>query len=158
MDQFELISRKSVQDSDGFYTDYCLYYDSVNDRYVTVFGDSDIYTPEDGYFDAEFDTESEATEWFNSYTGFEDDEDYDAKYDARFEINGYYSSNYSGLEADFYTDDWSEMEEVATEMLYRGDYVEIIDRTSGKSLRITPDEYDEAVEFGEWSIQPYEFG
>jgi len=72
-DQYELIDKKSVMDSDGFYTDYCLYYDVLNDRYVTVFGDSDIYRPEDEDFDMECETEAEAREWFDSYHGFDEE-------------------------------------------------------------------------------------
>ena len=73
-DQFEYVDRKDVMDSDGFYTKYSLYYDVLNDRYVTVFGDPDLYRPEDGDYDAEFDSEWEAREWFDSYTGFEDED------------------------------------------------------------------------------------
>lgn len=74
-ERFEFIDRKSVQDSDGFYTDYTMYYDVVEDKYVFVFGDSDIYRPEDGDYDWECDSESEAWEWFNSYNGVGDDMD-----------------------------------------------------------------------------------
>lgn len=48
-------------------------YDILNDRWVTVFGDHEIYTPEDGYFDNEFDNEEEAYEFFNDYEGIYDD-------------------------------------------------------------------------------------
>ena len=74
--QFEFVDKKSVHDSDGFLTDYTFYHDILNNRYVMVFGDEDIYKPEDGYFDAEFDTYEEAREWFDNYTGFEDEEDF----------------------------------------------------------------------------------
>lgn len=73
---WELVDRKSVPDSDGFYTDYCLYYNFCEDYYATVFGDRDLYRPEDGNFDAEFDNEAEALEWFENYNGFEDDDVY----------------------------------------------------------------------------------
>ena len=56
-------------------TDYTLYHDTENNKYVTVFGDKDIYTPEDESYDMEFDTENEANEWFHSYTGFEEAEE-----------------------------------------------------------------------------------
>lgn len=74
--QYELVDRKSVLDSDGFSTDYSMYYDALNDRYVFVFGDADIYTPEDEDFDWECDTEEEAREWFDNYTGLLSDEGY----------------------------------------------------------------------------------
>lgn len=73
---FEKIDSKDVMDSDGFYTDYTLYHNIVDDTYVCVFGDNEIYTPEDGYYDAEFDTLEEAKDWFENYRGFDEDEEY----------------------------------------------------------------------------------
>ena len=69
---------KSVRDSDGFMTEYTMYYDSDFNKYVFVFGDTDLYDPNDGYeeFDYECDTEKEAREWFEDYTGFDDDDDF----------------------------------------------------------------------------------
>ena len=74
-ERFELLKRKSVIDSDGFYTDYSMYYNKEDNTYVFVFGDSDLYRPEDGYFDYECESEEEANEWFDGYNGFEDDDD-----------------------------------------------------------------------------------
>lgn len=73
---WELLDRKDVLDSNGFWTEYSLYHNTATDQYVTVFGDSDLYRPEDGYYDAEFDSEAEAYEWFADYTGLDDDEDW----------------------------------------------------------------------------------
>ena len=73
--EWEIVERKQVMDSDGFYTDYTLYHNILTDKYACMFGDTDLYSPEDGYFDWEGDTEEEAYEWFESYNGFEDDED-----------------------------------------------------------------------------------
>ena len=72
---YTYVKSKTVYDSDGWTTEYTMYYDEVNDRYVFVFGDSDFYNPNDGYeeFDWECDTEREAEDWFNNYNGFEDD-------------------------------------------------------------------------------------
>ena len=71
---YELLSEKDIKDSDGFWTKYCLY--KTNDgRFVTVYGDPDIYRPQDGYFDAEFDTLEEAEEWFYDYNPWEDEEE-----------------------------------------------------------------------------------
>lgn len=70
---------KSVRDSDGFLTDYTWYWRNNNgeDQYVFVFGDSDLYGPEDGYFDWECDSLEEAQEWFDSYVGpGDEDEDW----------------------------------------------------------------------------------
>lgn len=72
---YELIERKQVQDSDGFYTDYTMYQDRATGEYVFVFGDRDIYKPEDGDFDYVADSEDEAYEWFNSYNGFADEDE-----------------------------------------------------------------------------------
>lgn len=68
---------KSVRDSDGFLTDYTWYWRNNNgeDQHVFVFGDSDLYRPEDGYFDWECDSLEEAQEWFDSYVGPGDDDD-----------------------------------------------------------------------------------
>lgn len=73
--RYEFVKSKSVIDMDGFNTDYTMYHDLENDTYVFVFGDSDIYGPDDGDFDWECDSLAEAEEWFDSYTGFEDDLD-----------------------------------------------------------------------------------
>lgn len=68
---------KSVQDSDGFYTDYTMYFmtdpDYVGDRYVMIFGDSDIYNPDNTEPDWECETKEQADEWFDNYNGFEDE-------------------------------------------------------------------------------------
>ena len=69
---WELVDRKSVVDYDGFYTEYSMYTDG--ERYVMVFGDSDIYRPEDENWDWETDSYDSAYEWFSNYNGFEDEE------------------------------------------------------------------------------------
>ena len=76
-EEYTYIKSKEVYDYDGFRTEYTMYYDEIMDRYVFVFGDSDMYNPNDGYeeFDFECDTEKEANEWFDNYNGFEDDLD-----------------------------------------------------------------------------------
>lgn len=71
---YEEIASKSVPDADGFYTDYTMYYDILNDKYVFVFGDKDIYTPYYSDHDWECETEEEAWEWYNDYNGFEDED------------------------------------------------------------------------------------
>ena len=72
-DVWEELESKQVQDSDGFYTDYTLYKNMITGEYVCVFGDKDMYRPEDSDHDYECEDESEAYEWFESYNGFEDD-------------------------------------------------------------------------------------
>lgn len=69
--EWKEMDSKSVRDSDGFLTDYTWYWRNNNgeDQHVFVFGDSDLYGPEDGYFDWECDSLEEAQEWFENYTG-----------------------------------------------------------------------------------------
>lgn len=68
---YTLISRKEVYDTDGFLTDYS-WYQAPDGTYVFVLGDSELYGPEDEYFDYECDAYDEAKEWFDSYTGEDD--------------------------------------------------------------------------------------
>ena len=80
--EWELLDTKRVLDSNGFFTDYSLYYSILKDLYVCVFGDRDFYRPEDEYYDVEFETENEAYEWFENYEGpgeedFEEYEEYE---------------------------------------------------------------------------------
>lgn len=70
---WQQLETKEVIDSDGFATEYSLWHNNDDDTYICIFGDSEIYTPDDSYPDAEFDTEKEAYEWFNSYEGFGED-------------------------------------------------------------------------------------
>lgn len=72
---WSLLDRKDVRDYDGFWTNYSLYFNKVTNEYVTVFGDPDIYRPENGDTDAEFDNEEEAWEFFYDYKGYEDEEE-----------------------------------------------------------------------------------
>lgn len=72
---FEKIASKQVPDSDGFYTDYTMYQNLETGEFVFVFGDDDYYSPEDGNYDYECDSEEEAWEWYNSYNGFDDEDD-----------------------------------------------------------------------------------
>lgn len=67
------LKSKSVLDSDGFYTDYTLY--TNGSTFICMFGDKDIYEPDEAYADYETESEQDAWDWFNSYTGFADEED-----------------------------------------------------------------------------------
>ena len=77
-DRYEKIDTKTVYDSDGFTTDYTLYYDHYENNYFTIFGDNDFYGPEDSYHDMDFeDNYEEAMEWFDNYEGiYEGDNDW----------------------------------------------------------------------------------
>lgn len=72
---WEELKRKSVMDSDGFWTDYTLYVNGDQDHYICIFGDKDYYTPENADPDFECETYEEAIEWFEDYNGFEDESD-----------------------------------------------------------------------------------
>lgn len=74
--EWQELASKQIPDSDGFLTDYTLYTDGVN--FICMFGDKDLYEPSYDY--ADFDTvdEEDAWNWFNNYTGFEDDDIYGA--------------------------------------------------------------------------------
>jgi hypothetical protein len=87
---------KPVKDADGFYTDYTMYFDTEINWYVFVFGDKDIYLPENSDFDWTCETEDEAWEWFDSYNGFED---YESDYGDE-EPWGYEERNYQRLHYD----------------------------------------------------------
>lgn len=70
------LETKQVKDSDDFLTDYTLY-ESISDdneyKYICMFGDKDIYGPDETFADWSGDNESEAYEWFESYNGFDED-------------------------------------------------------------------------------------
>ena len=66
------VKSKSVMDSDGFYTDYTWYTDGTT--HIFMFGDKDLYEPDEDYADWVCDSEEVASEWFDSYTGFESDD------------------------------------------------------------------------------------
>lgn len=96
------LASKSVEDSDGFNTDYTLY--TNGETYICMFGDKDLYEPDEAYADYETENEQDAWDWFNSYTGFADEED---EYDI-------YGSE--DLESDFneYEDDIQEISQEFT--------------------------------------------
>lgn len=80
--EWTYLSSKSVPDSDGFYTDYTLYTNLDRSKFICMFGDNDLYEPDEDYADFETEREDEAWEWFNSYEGItDDDEDSDWMYD-----------------------------------------------------------------------------
>lgn len=79
VDNWKQVNQKQVQDSDGFMTDYTWY--TNGEKHIFMFGDSDLYEPDEDYSDWETESEEEAAEWFDSYKGFSDDL-YDIDYDA----------------------------------------------------------------------------
>lgn len=80
---WSFITSKSVKDFDGFWTDYSLWMEWTKDEegnlkpldhFVFIFGDKSVYTPENSDWDWEADSAEEAQEWFDNYTGFEDED------------------------------------------------------------------------------------
>lgn len=67
------LATKKVPDADGFLTEYTLYTDPDRSIYFCMFGDSDVYGPDPDYADADFETEEEAYEWFDDYSGIDED-------------------------------------------------------------------------------------
>lgn len=74
-DKYIKIDSKRVLDSDGFYTDYTMYYNPDDDNYFFIFGDEDIYGPDPYNADWTCGTDDEAIEWYDNYNGFEDELD-----------------------------------------------------------------------------------
>ncbi len=74
-ERYEKLRSKQVPDSDGFLTDYTMYYDHEMEQYVFVFGDNDMYDPETADHDYECEDKDEAYEWFENYSGIDEDED-----------------------------------------------------------------------------------
>lgn len=70
---FTEVKTKSVRDSNGFWTDYTWYVEENTDHHVFVFGDSELYDPEDEDWDWECDSYDEAEDWFDNYDGFNED-------------------------------------------------------------------------------------
>lgn len=83
---WQYVTSKDVEDSDGFMTDYTWYKRITEDgeEHIFIFGDSDIYGPYDSVPDYETDSEERAREWFDSYNGFADELD-EALYSRDFE-------------------------------------------------------------------------
>lgn len=72
------VASKEVRDSNGDMTDYT-WYTNKHGLNIFMFGDKDVTDPDVDYADWETESDTEAQDWFDNYTGFEDDEedDYD---------------------------------------------------------------------------------
>ena len=69
------VATKRVSDSDGFMTDYTWY--TNGDIHIFMFGDKDLYEPDEDYADWSCETEEEAQEWFDNYHGFDGIDDFE---------------------------------------------------------------------------------
>lgn len=74
-DRYEEIKSKSVVDADGFTTDYTMYLDKDEQKYIFMFGDKEMTPPADEYADWMSEDEEIANSWFDHYVGFNDDEE-----------------------------------------------------------------------------------
>lgn len=79
VDDWRELASKSVEDSDGFYTDYTLY--TNGSTFICMFGDKDIYEPDQAYADYETENEEDAYDWFDNYEGFADEDDAEPEFD-----------------------------------------------------------------------------
>ena len=77
VDRYHMMVVKSVEDSDGFLTEYAMYEVRLSDgsiEYECYLGDRDLYGPWNGEgLDFSSEDYDEAVEWWNSYDGFEDE-------------------------------------------------------------------------------------
>lgn len=89
--QWELVKSKSVMDSDGFMTDYSWY--TNGEKHIFMFGDTDVYEPDEDYADWVAETEEEAASWFETYKGFEDEDEVNLEFDDE-ELEGNGNSNF----------------------------------------------------------------
>lgn len=91
--RWELVKTKEVTDSDGFMTEYAWYTDGS--KHIFMFGDTDLYEPDEDYADWVTESEKEASDWFNNYEGFSTEDSYDFE----DELDNTYTGN-----ADFLND------------------------------------------------------
>lgn len=72
--EWEFIKGKMIKDSDGFLTSYDWYRNKDSGLNIFMFG---VDEADPDYADWETESDSEAKEWFNSYKGFDDEEELD---------------------------------------------------------------------------------
>lgn len=111
-DEWVFVKSKDVYDYDGFLTEYTLYKSANGERYICMFGDSDVYGPDEDYADWEGDSYQEAMEWFDDYEGLAGDDVYDDVIYSAVEEEPY--EEYTG-EHDQYEDVWDSIKEIDQE-------------------------------------------
>lgn len=72
--EWEFIKGKMIKDSDGFLTSYDWYRNTDSGLNIFMFGEDEA---DPDYADWETESDAEAEDWFNSYKGFEDEEELD---------------------------------------------------------------------------------
>lgn len=80
---------------------------------------------------------------------------FDSAYDEndnlyQFHVAGYLGDDYRGLMEDWYTNDFEEALEHAFGMGSQGLFVEIENQVDGRSRKLTPEEWEDAAEWGEY--------
>ena len=72
--EWEFIRGKMIRDSDGFLTSYDWYRNTDSGLNIFMFGEDEA---DPDYADWETESDAEAEDWFNSYNGFNDEEELD---------------------------------------------------------------------------------
>lgn len=80
---------------------------------------------------------------------------FDSAYDEndnlyQFHVAGYLGDDYRGLMEEWYTNDFEEALEHAFGMGSQGLFVEIENQIDGRSRKLTPEEWEDAAEWGEY--------
>ena len=140
---WEFLGSKQVMDSDGFWTDYTLWVNRETGMYVCIFGDNDLYTPENSSPDFETESEFEAYEWFDDYdTGELEGED-----DIYNEIHG--ATNTCGIAAKpitgadvLYVDDGGMLGEPGAQYNYDELYAMFVDNWDDDPVMEDYDSFD----------------
>lgn len=71
-DRWIELESKSVEDTDGFMTEYTLYKQIGEELYICMFGDKEVYPPDVDYADVLFEDYDQAKEWFDTYQTYVD--------------------------------------------------------------------------------------
>lgn len=72
--EWEFVKGKMIKDSDGFLTSYDWYRNTDSGLNIFMFGEEEA---DPDYADWETESDAEAEDWFNSYNGFNDEEELD---------------------------------------------------------------------------------
>jgi len=83
---WELKDKKDIKDWDGFITEYSWYYNNETKMHVMIYGDSDLYTPENTDPDFETEDAKEAEDWFLNYENEDEDEELEVEIEEDLDI------------------------------------------------------------------------
>lgn len=140
-----------VEDLPNGEVGYSVYCPKIQDKYLETFETS--YDAKDYIDSNEWDIQlpvGAEVEACSIVQASEDDND------PRYYVAGYYGSDLRGLEDNLATDDFEEALDFAHKYASNGDYVEIINEVTGKAKSYTPDQWMEAIEFGEVPSDVYD--